>query len=74
MASKRSTETVTIAHCRKARRRELSFDCKLNRGHEGNCTPFTLRPMASDEWEAFHGMPAGSDPGGATRLATVLAH
>ena len=34
-------------HCRKARKRAIPFDCKLDAGHEGNCTPYTLPPMGN---------------------------
>ena len=37
-------------HCRKARQRAIPFDCKLNAGHEGKCTPYTLKPLTAGEW------------------------
>ena len=30
--------------CRKARQRAIPFDCKLDAGHPGNCTPYTHKP------------------------------
>jgi hypothetical protein len=51
----------TVPQCRKARKRPIPFDCKLNAGHEGHCTPYTLEPFRG-ETEAIIQARASGDP------------
>jgi len=43
----------TARHCRHARSRPIPFDCKLDAGHEGRCTPYALRPLTREERAAL---------------------
>jgi hypothetical protein len=59
MSTYRPGQALTAApQCRKARKRPIPFDCKLEPGHTGNCTPYTLRPAVRYEdralrWQAY---------------------
>ena len=42
-----------MSECRKARSLPIRFNCKLGGGHEGRCSPYTLRPLSREEWAAL---------------------
>jgi hypothetical protein len=42
--------TTPARHCRKGRQGAIPFDCKLDAGHEGKCTIYTLRPPTLEQW------------------------
>jgi hypothetical protein len=46
-------ETSAPRNCRKARNRPMPFNCKRGAGHEGNCSPYTLRPLSREQWAAL---------------------
>lgn len=42
-----------MSQCRKARSLPIRFSCKLGAGHDGRCSPYTLRPLTRERWAAL---------------------